>query len=239
MNQASFLAEQRRYFAASYDEFLLFGGPSIYFHTECLRAGRVEFLGERQIETLYATLTAWGMHRMGDPKRTKTKLTDWQRFSDSIVSQGTALQQFLHYRMIDMPEREYSDALMALKPCYAAFSLSVSSATIVVNSKAVFHLFPEFIPLIDRQYTIRFFTQLPDHWRDSNGKFKVVSLPTGFEPQFKMFHRLCVDIKRLADQVQPSILERERQQHGVTPPKALDNAIVSYIKIVSETGRGL
>ena len=233
MNEARFLAQQQRYFSGSYDRFLSFGGPSIYFHTECLRAGSAAFLSERHIETLYATLTAWGMHRMGDPAVTKTKLTDWQSFHGSIRNQDTALRQFCHHRMIDMSERNYSDALMALKPCYTAFTLSVSDATIVVNSKALFHLFPEFVPPIDRQYTVRFFTQPPEGWRDASGKFRVVSLPTGVESQFALFHKTCVDIKRLADQVAPKLLERERQQHGVTPPKALDNAIVHYIKLIS------
>jgi hypothetical protein len=232
MNAANFLADQERYFAGSYEEFVSFGGPCVYFHDECLRAGTEEFLSKRHLELLYATLTAWGMHRMGDPETTKTKLTDWNCFHDSIVTQGSALHQFRHHRMLEMSEAEYSDAVIALKPHYCAFKLSISVATVVVNSKALFHLFPEFVPPIDRQYTVRFFTQSPERWRDSKGKFRVISLPAGLEPQFELFHKTCVSIKRLADQIEPGLLEKEHQQHGVAPPKALDNAIVNYVKIV-------
>jgi hypothetical protein len=109
----------------------------------------------------------------------------------------------------------------------------VSDATVVVNSKALHHLFPDFIPPIDRQYTIRFFTRAPADWKDARGKFRVISLPAGMDAQFRLFHRICVDIKRLADRIDPTLFEAERERHGVTAPKAVDNAIVNYVRIVS------
>ncbi len=233
MNTATFLAGQQRYFESAYQEFVSFGGPSVYFHKQCLRAGTNAFLSERHIEMLYATLAAWGMHRMGNPEATKTKLTEWDSFYGSIVTEGAVLQKFRGYQMLSMSESEYSEAVLALKLQYRAFNLSVSGATVVVNSKALFHLFPEFIPPIDRQYTIRFFTQAPERWRDSRGKFRMVNLPGDFERQFEMFHKTCLAIKKLADRIDVGILERERTRYGVTPPKALDNAIVNYVKIVA------
>ena len=95
MNTDEFLAEQQRYFAGSYEEFCSFGGPCVYFHEECLRAGADDFLSTRHVEMLYATLTAWGMHRMGDPKTTKTKLTHWDCFIGSILAVREALSSFV------------------------------------------------------------------------------------------------------------------------------------------------
>jgi hypothetical protein len=43
---------------------------------------------------LYATLTAWGMHRMGDAETTKTKLAEWEQFRDSLLGQTNRLQAF-------------------------------------------------------------------------------------------------------------------------------------------------
>jgi hypothetical protein len=71
MNTATFLENPNRYFDGSYEQFVVFGGPCVYFHEQCLRAGADNFLSHRHVEMLYATLTAWGMHRMGDAK-TKT-----------------------------------------------------------------------------------------------------------------------------------------------------------------------
>jgi hypothetical protein len=234
MNSERFLTGQRRYFEKAYEEFRSFGGPSVYFHERCLEAAKDEFLSVRHVEMLYATLASWGMHRMGDPDATKTKLTDWDQFHDSVMAQRTNLEPFRGFRMLGLSEREYSEAVVALKSHYGAFKLSVSAATVVVNSKALFHIFPEFIPPIDRQYTVRFFEQPPERWRDSKGKFRMVNLPSDFEGQFDLFRKVCVGIKRLADQIEPEILESERLAHGVTAPKALDNAIVNYVKIVSK-----
>ncbi len=101
MNTAKFLAEQRQYFEKSYEEFRFFGGPSVYFHEQCLRAASDAFLSVRHVEMLYATLAAWGMHRMGDPDATKTKLTDWDEFHDSANICANLPHRFL--RVISWP----------------------------------------------------------------------------------------------------------------------------------------
>jgi hypothetical protein len=169
MNTAAFLADQRRYVTDSYAQFTAFGGPCVYFHLECLRAGAEAFLSPRQLEMLYATLTAWGLHRMGDVERTKTKLRDWKRFHDSLLAQRDALRQFVGHSFLRMREAEYSQAVLELRKCYESRDLSVAGSTVVVNSKALHHVLPELIPPIDRQYTIRFFTQVPEKWRDRKG----------------------------------------------------------------------
>ena len=43
---------------------------------------------------LYATLASWGMHHMGDPAATKTRLTDWHDFRESVLQQGDCLKKF-------------------------------------------------------------------------------------------------------------------------------------------------
>jgi len=233
MNAERFLADQKHYFVGSYDQFAAFGGPCVYFHRECMRAGSQAFLSQRHIEMLYATLTAWGMHRMGNAKTTKTKLTDWERFQGSVMVSEAALRTFRACSMLGMSEPEYSDAVSNLRHCYQTLDLSVSDATIVVNSKALHHLFPEFVPPIDRQYTIRFFAQSPENWRNAKGEFRTIQLPSGIDAQFRLFHKTCLDIKRLAARIDPVLFENERRGHDVTAPKALDNAIVNYVRIVS------
>ena len=76
-NSAKFLESPEQYFKGSYERFVKFGGPSVYFHHACLRETTAAFLSERHIELLYATLTAWGMHKMGPAG---AKLTEWNRF---------------------------------------------------------------------------------------------------------------------------------------------------------------
>jgi hypothetical protein len=238
INTERFIAGQNEYFTGSYERFAAFGGPSVYFHRECLAAGREAFLSTRHVELLYATLTAWGMHRMGDSEKTKTKLTDWERFRASLLDHASDLGQFTRYRLLEMSDAEYTAAILALRPHYSRLDLSESDATVVANSKALFHLFPEFIPPIDRQYTIRFFQKAPEQWLDGKGRFRAIQLPAPLDDQFDLFHMTCLAIKHLASRVDSRLLGDQHRQHSVTPPKALDNAIVNYVRIVSRRAAG-
>lgn len=47
--------------------------------------------------------------------------------------------------MLDLSEKEYSECVAAMNPCYQNLNLSVSKATVVVNAKALFHIFPDLI----------------------------------------------------------------------------------------------
>ena len=47
-----------------------------------------------------------------------------------------------------------------------------------------------------------------------------------------------MDFKQLADGVDPVLFDRQRREHGVSPPKALDNAIVNYVSQLGEKFRG-
>jgi hypothetical protein len=236
MNTDSFLQEQKKYFETSYEQFEAFGGPCVYFHRECLRAAETAFLSERHIETLYATLAAWGMHRMGSADRTKTKLTNWEKFRGSIIANAPQLAEFRDLRLLSAPAEEYLDALARLRPIYESLALTVSGATVVVNSKALHHILPEFIPPIDRQYTIRFLTQAPGRWRDSSGRYRLIALPAGMDAQFAVFQRSCADLKSLADRIDPALFDDQRRKNRVPAPKALDNAIVNYVRMVGGTG---
>lgn len=233
MNTERFLADQQTYFSTAYDQFCAFGGPCVYFHRECLRAGEQDFASSRHIEMIYATLTAWGMHRMGNVNRTKTKLTEWETFSESLRTCASMLAALRGLTLVGTSEREYADAVASLWPAYGALKLSASGATVVVNAKALYHLLPALIPPIDRQYTIRFFTKTPDKWRDRKGKFRPITIPGNAHAQFRLFQTICAKVKHLTDRVDGALIERELCEHGVTPPKAIDNAIVNYVRIVS------
>lgn len=232
MNKASFLADVQKHVGDSYTQFQAFGGPCVYFHQQCLAAGQDQFLSDRHVEMLYATLTAWGLHRMGDAEKTKAKLKPWPAFRDSLTKIRDPLGQFLGHRMLEMSKAAYAHVILELRSCYEALDLSVSNSTVVVNSKALFHLLPELIPPIDRQYTLRFFQDLPGRWLDRKGKFRQIQLPKGRAAQFELFHSTCVKIKELADQIDLGLFEQQRR-NGVTPPKAVDNAIVSFVRSTS------
>lgn len=232
MNTDDFLARQRELFSGAYAQFRAFGGPCIYFHEECLRAAADDYLSDRHIETLYATLTAWGMHRMGG-EGSKTRLTEWSRFRDSIRASADRLVGFRYHSLLEMSEDRYADAVAELWPIYESLELTESDATVVVNSKALHHLLPNFVPPIDRQYTIRFLTQRPERWRNARCKFTNITLPHGKQRQFRLFEATCLQLKRLADRIDPALFAEQQRLHSVSAPKALDNAIVGYVRAVA------
>jgi hypothetical protein len=234
MNSEAFLHDQQTYFSTSYKQFCAFGGPCVYFHRECLRAGKEAFASQRHIETLYATLTAWGMHRMGDVDLTKTKLTGWDQFLQSLAQSADLVRPLREIKLAGIPEKEYADVVSSLRKAYQTLRLSESDATIVVNAKALYHLLPDLIPPIDRQYTVRFFRHAPEKWLTAKRKFKPVMLPKGGDAQFRLSQEICGKVKRLADRVDGVLFDKELRDNDVTAPKAIDNAIVNHVRIVSK-----
>lgn len=224
---------QRDFIIGSYDQFLRFGGPCVYFHLQCLAEGERNFLSLRHMEMLYATLTAWGMHRMGDSERTKTKLSEWDRFFESFQRNKEILGRNRVNSMLEMTSDQYASALRELKALYFDLDLTEADSTLVVNSKALFHLFPQFIPPIDRQYTIRFLLKRPDQWMTPDKKFKPIMLPQGKANQFAWFVETCNVFKGILDRLDISYVAEEQQKHHVTPPKLVDNAIVHYVRKLS------
>ena len=143
------------------------------------------------------------------------------------------LKSFQGVQLLSSSEDDYAEAVSSLLPSYRRLRLSASGATTVVHSRALYLVLPDLIPPIDRQYTVRFFSQPPDRWRDCKGKFRPAMLPSGFDAQFRLFQSTCIKVKHLADRVDRALLEKERREHGVTPSKAIANAIANYVRIVS------
>ncbi len=71
----------------AFDRLSLFTGPSAYFHSKTLNLLRQHkcpadaIMDESFVESIYATLTSWGMHRMG-PGR--AKLVEFPIFVESF-----------------------------------------------------------------------------------------------------------------------------------------------------------
>lgn len=228
MNTELFLRDPLRYFENSYHQFLKFGGPCVYFHESCLQACAEDFLSRRHIEMLYATLTAWGMHRMGEGM---TKLVSWEHFSSTLLEQRSLLVSLQGQRMVDLTDDAYGQLIDSLAPTYFGIEVSISDSTIVANSKALFHVLPDLVPPIDRQYTWRFFYLPLSRWRCSNGKYRSVTLPAGRQDQFRGFRDTCLRVKRLADAAGRVALLAGGVGAKVSAPKAVDNAIMNFVRL--------
>ncbi len=153
----------RKHFETSlraFDRIDLFSGPSQYFHLRtiaCLRRHRsvIDALNnERYFDFLYATLTAWGLHRMG---RGNTKLREPQAIRHSLLRNADRIRELETLRLSDFGvasvDRVTEDVWMVLKD----LEVTKAKAFLVANSKALHHVLPSLVPPIDREYTLSFF----------------------------------------------------------------------------------
>lgn len=211
-----------------------FGGPSIYFHAQCIKEQHTLFLSNRHIELIYATLASWGMHRMGDPKTTKTKLHEFKEFKASIICSKSVLRELTEIEYTDIDENDYLSLIQGLKGVYSKLMVSISNATIVGHSKTLAHILPNLIPPIDRQHTIRFFTQDKSEFFYRNGKYRLVQVPNGLDAQFDLFAEICLKMKKLFEQADRKMFTLNPDTFNTSYPKIMDNLIIAFVKSVQK-----
>jgi hypothetical protein len=210
-----------------------FGGPSIYFHDRTLERLRSfdspsrALLDDGFIESLYAVLAAWGMHRMGSRG---ARMEEFQVFKESLLTQLpriSDLEQHLkqiggdqHIELSQVPKCELSMLTEELWSIISGLKLGKSDETkIVLGSKAVHHLFPEVLPPIDRRYTIRFFL--------GRENLAAESEPDAFREILPRFHQIAVACASIIESLMREGLPEERYMR-TSFTKMIDNAIVGF-----------
>ena len=84
---------------------------------------------------LYATLTAWGMHRMGGADKTRSKLTEWDAFRESLASGSAALSSLRHVTLLGSSERDRSNSAMAPRMCNCSLPDGVVASMLSLGSE--------------------------------------------------------------------------------------------------------
>jgi hypothetical protein len=207
-----------------------FGGPSVYFHVQAIKEQENNFLSDRHIEMIYGTLASWGMHKMGDPTITKAKMVDFKEFKNSILIHKGDFKKLRNYRINSCTINEYDKYLNQLEKAYFDLKVSISEATIVANSKVLAHILPNIIPPLDRQYTIRFFTQDNKEFFSKSGRYKQINTPKSIIEQFSGFRNYCSKIKNMFDRSNHKIFTIDKESFNTSYPKIMDNLIVAFIK---------
>lgn len=236
-NERSLIHNLQYYYDRSLAVLKEFGGPSVYFHIQSIKEQNSNFLSNRHIELIYATLASWGMHRMGDPEETKAKLVEFSDFKNSILNQRKRLSEFIYARMDACTPEEYASYINEIKDIYCGLKVSISDATIVAHSKTLAHILPHLIPPIDRQYTIRFFTQDNKDFFTDSGKYKIVSLPQGIDAQFDAFLDYSCRMKVLFDQCDYQMFTINKESFNTSYPKIIDNLIMAFVKDVPKPSK--
>jgi hypothetical protein len=233
-NEDELIRRLRYYYDLSLDVLKDFGGPSVYFHIQAIKEQESNFLSDRHVEMIYATLASWGMHRMGNPDDTKAKMEEFDIFKQSLLAQRSELMKFIDVRMDACTAKEYENHIDNLKGIYCGLKVSISDATIVAHSKTLAHILPNLIPPIDRQYTIRFFTQDNKNFFTDSGKYRAIYVPKGMTAQFEYFKKYTSRIKALFDRCDCKMFNIEKKSFNTSNPKIMDNLIMTFVKKVTK-----
>ncbi|MBL0059008.1 MAG: hypothetical protein IPP35_07850 [Elusimicrobia bacterium] len=236
-NTDALLERLQHYYNLSVKVLQAFGGPSVYFHQQAIFAQSTAFLGDRHIEMIYATLSSWGMHRMGDPKGTKAKMVEFPDFRSSILECRNELTALRNERFEKVTPERYGEILQSLNGVYGQMKVSISKSTLVAHAKTLAHILPHLIPPIDRQYTVRFFSQDASEFFTKSGKYRLPQVPNGLDAQFGMFVELSGKMKTLFDLCDKRILQVNEQGFNTSYPKIVDNLIMAFVKSVKRPSK--
>ena len=196
----------------------LFTGPSVYFHYKTLDILRKNvdlskvLRDDMFFDYLYATLTSWGLHRMGPGY---TKLNDIEKIRTSIRMQEENILELAPYRIDNIKNDQVVFVALKIWSVIENLQIGVGETKIVSGSKALHHILPDLIPPIDGQYTLRFFY-------NNRG----TALSQGDEIAFKeMFPYYC----KIASARTKSIEKYVGYGMNTSKSKVIDNAIVGFV----------
>jgi hypothetical protein len=204
-----------------------FGGPSLYFHQKTIERRR----GHRTMaslladdvffDSLYATLAAWGLHRMGPGN---TKLRELSEIRESVRAEAAGLDDLSGLIITDVGAAERGSVVDRVWSILTRLKVSQAAAQIVANSKTLHHLLPELVPPIDRQYTFRFFY---------GRKMLNVEERTAF---LEMFGRLL----GVGNTQRETIDKLAGEAWNTSRAKVVDNAVMGYVieRLPPAAGRG-
>jgi len=139
------LANYKSYHEAYY-EIETFRGPSLYFHQRALETRQLAN-SITHLEYVYATLSSWGMHRMG---KGGSKMKSFKVFSQSIEDLHSQIVEAQEYDFPEMNDHKWT----LLKEIFNGIDVMASGTSLVGNSKVMHHMLPRIVPPIDREYTL-------------------------------------------------------------------------------------
>lgn len=186
-----------------------FTGPAKYFPEEALKSCKEDFLGDRHIEMIYATLTAWGMHRLSEKG---AKLPEFDCFKCHILSCKEVLDKLKNVKIEELKEQKDSLFCELKELVFNKIHASETKSQIVASTKTLAHILPDLVPPMDRTYTANFFGFNIDTQQD-----REIFFDTVMETLWQVYQDKDVFKKAKAYQ---------NKHPCVSLPKLFDNAII-------------
>lgn len=203
------------YYTKSLNVATSFGEPAIYFHQKALEWQQKDFLGDRHLEYIYATLTAWGMARFGSKGAT---IPTFFVFKDSVLAHAEQLLKWKDLCIKTIDYLTFNEMLSGLTNVCSSIKATTSKKTwIVSGSKTLAHILPNLVCPIDKKYTLPFFGENPNKMTEEKEQrlFEEV-----METMWNFYHN-------------PQVLKAIPAPLPSTPflesyPKIFDNLVIAY-----------
>lgn len=199
----------------------IFSGPSVYFYARTIeftrRAPAPAALAQNKgfHESIYATLTSWGMHRMGET--VTAKLTEFEVFSKTLGRLLTSVDDLAGHSITELSDDEAVSVEKKLAPLVELAGITASDAPLVANTKTLHFILPDLVPPMDRTYTGRFF------FGPNRGLLMPGPARKNFEYMFSALHKLA---RRHAQFLKAAT---GASYLCLGHAKGLDNGIIGYI----------
>jgi hypothetical protein len=162
-----------------------FRGPSLYFHQRALETRQVP-CSLTHLEYIYATLSAWGMHRMG---KGGSKMQSFDTFRRSIEPLKDKIAEAQKFDLRQMDLQKWA----CLEEIFYGINAMASGTSLVGNSKVMHHMLPNIVPPIDREYTLWFLrgntnikNDLAYEWQLMKTIISLFFIPVASDNQFRL-----------------------------------------------------
>lgn len=199
----------------------IFSGPSTYFYARTIEQTRNASTpaalarDKRFHELIYATLTSWGMHRMGES--VTAKLAEFNTFSETLQKLLMGVGDLAGQSITDLSDCDAVSVVKKLAPLVDLGGITASGAPLVANTKTLHFILPDLVPPMDRTYTGRFF------FGPNKGLLMPGPARKNFEYMFSALHGLARrHAKLLRSATGTSYL-------CLGHAKGLDNAVIGYV----------
>ncbi len=190
----------------------VFGGPSLHFHLRALQASQDQDF-ENFVESTYATLTAWGMHRMGSGG---PKMTEFEEFKQSIARVWEIILELQEVQPENLVQHDWSN----LERVFCDVRCTKTGTALVGNSKVMAHALPNLLVPVDREYTLQFLF----------GNKRVVA---NLEWEWKKLHSILQDFfyqileaERFKVKLEEWQQNAEKFRWDTSPLKVIDNLVI-------------
>ncbi|MEO0279237.1 MAG: hypothetical protein ABIM21_08245, partial [candidate division WOR-3 bacterium] len=222
-------------------------GPCIHFHRrtinklrDVLKSGSyAQVLNDSEyIELLYATLTAWGMNRLG---KKGPKLRNFEEFEKIIkslkVETAERLGKYTLSKLGDVSEIEDP-----LKEIYESLGdIMETRCTIVGISKTLHHIFPDLLMPVDGSHVLRLLANLKEEeYRTSDDNtfenyWKCIKVSWGIAKALREKRGILTPSDWKPENPDFRIAERSMD---TSIPKMIDNALIGMSSLLPKERKG-